>query len=207
MNKQEALSLIKHIQFVKSGGMTPAYREGFLSSYFDAAMASKSVMEKLATRTGIPEATIKAAMLKKALAAARVLAPLARKAVLKQAPAIAGKAARRAAATAAKAAPAAPAAVAHPGGGGILAPLAIGAGLAYAPDVIRWGANKLGYGNQGGLSGPGMERFGGMSSKSMSDFQRMAARMALVNAQSEAVMNQLRRAMNPGGGGTPFTGA
>jgi len=172
MNK-DLCALIQHFQLVKSGKMSPAYREGFLYSYFDSLVPPGATVKEAA-----------AAILRGAASAIPKLAPAAK----------------------AVAAPAAARAVSSAGGGGLLMPLAFGAGLAYAPDAIRWGARKLGYGGQG-LAGPGLERFGGLGAKEMTDFQRMVARMALVNDQSDTMMRRLRQAMNPGGGGTPFTGA
>lgn len=74
--------------------------------------------------------------------------------------------------------------------------------LTQAPGALKWGWNQL---KPGLASGIDVGQFGGLNPKEQAEFQKMITRMSLINAQAQNRQQQLRWAMNPMGGGTPFS--
>lgn len=72
MKKQDAVNLLGAF-LKKEGGVTPAFKEGFVAGYIQAAVPSGKTLEKVASATGVPERAIKEMMLKKAMGPLGVL--------------------------------------------------------------------------------------------------------------------------------------
>lgn len=67
MTKEAAIEVLKQIGLAKSGRMSSAFREGFVSGYLANALPPERTITKLAEKTGIPGELIKMAMVKKAI--------------------------------------------------------------------------------------------------------------------------------------------